>query len=140
MSEAEAGTVSIPAPGDGAECVGGAAPGPQSREAPAQGRRTDDDTAAIGGGGRFYCDVHRTRRNGEGFRITYTGDGVSFMQADCFGEIPAGPGDRVFVDTIPLQHTDGVIDLLRRGVEVYYLRRPTMVAKRRGGAQAFEDN
>ena len=51
MSEAEAGTAPIPAPGDGAECVGGAAPGPQSREAPAQGRRGEDNTAAIGGGG-----------------------------------------------------------------------------------------
>jgi len=79
----------------------------------------------------YYADVHRTRRNGEGFRITYTGDGVSFMQADCFGEIPAGPGDRVFVDTIPLQHTEGVIELLRRGVEVYYLRRLTLIARRR---------
>jgi len=79
----------------------------------------------------YYADVHRTRRNGEGFRITYTGDGVSFMQADCFGEIPAGPGDRVFVDTIPLQHTEGVIDLLRRGVEVYYLRRLTLISRRR---------
>mgnify|MGYP007015360510 FL=1 len=44
------------------------------------------------------------------------------------------------MDTLPLQHTDGAIGLLKRGVEVYYLRRPTMVAKRRGGAQAFEDN
>jgi len=50
--EAEAGAVSIPAPGDGAETVeGGAAPGPQSRETPAQGRRGEDNTAASPGGG-----------------------------------------------------------------------------------------
>jgi len=130
MSEAKESDP-IPAPGDGAECVGGAAPGPQSREAPAQGRRTDDDTAAIGGGGRFYCDVHRTRRNGEGFRITFTTDGVSFRHVDSFADVPAREGDALFVDTLPLQHTDGVIELLRRGVEVYYLRRLTLLAKRR---------
>jgi hypothetical protein len=37
----------------------------------------------------------------------------------------------VFVDTIPLQHTDGVIELLKRGVEVYYLRRLTIQKWRR---------
>jgi hypothetical protein len=37
----------------------------------------------------------------------------------------------VFVDTIPLQHTDGVIELLRRGVEVYYLRRLTIQKRKR---------
>jgi len=47
----EIGTAPIPAPGDGAERVGGAAPGPQSRETPAQGRRTEDCNAASFGGG-----------------------------------------------------------------------------------------
>jgi len=48
----EAGTVSIPAPGDGAECVGGAAPGPQSRETPGLvARRSEDNTAASNRGG-----------------------------------------------------------------------------------------
>jgi len=80
---------------------------------------------------RYYADVHRKARNGEGFRIAYTTDGVSFKHADSFDEVPAGPGDQLFVDTIPLSHTDGVLDLLRRGVEVYYLRRLTMIRKRR---------
>jgi len=111
--------------------LGGAAPGPQSREAPAQGRRGEDNTAAIGGGGRFYCDVHRTGKNGEGFRITFTTDGVSFKQVDSFADIPAREGDAVFVDTLPLHHTDGLLELLRRGVEVYYLRRLTLIARRR---------
>ncbi len=54
MSESGFGAALIPAPRDGAETVeGGAAPGPQSREAPAPDRRTGDDTAAIGGGGGF---------------------------------------------------------------------------------------
>ena len=79
----------------------------------------------------YYADVHRTRKNGEGFRITYTLDGLTFRHTDSFGEIPAEAGDRVFVDTIPLQHTDGVIELLRRGVEVYYLRRLTLIARKR---------
>ena len=125
------GTAPIPAPGDGAEGLGGAAPGPQSREAPAQGRRGEDNTAAIGGGGRFYCDVHRTGKNGEGFRITFTTDGVSFKQVDSFADIPAREGDAVFVDTLPLHHTDGLLELLRRGVEVYYLRRLTLISRKR---------
>jgi hypothetical protein len=36
------------------------------------------------------------------------------------------------VDTLPVQHTDGVIELLGRGVEVYYLRRLTLIEKVRG--------
>jgi hypothetical protein len=80
---------------------------------------------------RYYADVHRTRRNCEGFRITYTVDGVSFKHADDFDEVPAGPGDQLFVDTLPIQHADGVLELVRRGVEVYYLRRLTLIRKRR---------
>ena len=78
---------------------------------------------------KFYADVHRTKRNGEGFRITYTTDGTTFKHTDCFSEIPAGPGDKLFMDTLPPQHTDGAIELLRRGVEVYYLRRLTLIEK-----------
>jgi hypothetical protein len=78
---------------------------------------------------RYYADVHKTRKNGEGCRITYSTDGVTFRHVDVFAEIPAGPGDQVFVDTIPLIHTDGVIELLRRGVEVCYLRRLTLIKK-----------
>jgi hypothetical protein len=81
---------------------------------------------------RFYADVHRTKRNGEGYRITYTTDGITFKHIDSFGEIPAGPGDKLFMDTLPPQHTDGAIELLRRGVEVYYLRRLTLLKKVRG--------
>jgi len=79
----------------------------------------------------YYADVHRTRRNGEGFRITFTTDGVSFRHVDSFADVPAREGDAVFVDTLPLQHTDGVIELLRRGVEVYYLRRLTLISRKR---------
>jgi hypothetical protein len=78
---------------------------------------------------KFYADVHKTKKNGEGFRITYTTDGITFRHVDSFGEIPAGPGDKLFMDTIPPQHTDGSIELLRRGVEVYYLRRLTLIEK-----------
>jgi len=81
---------------------------------------------------KFYADVHKTKRNGEGFRITYTTDGTTFRHVDSLGEIPAGPGDKLFMDTIPPQHTDGAIELLRRGVEVYYLRRLTLLEKIRG--------
>jgi hypothetical protein len=81
---------------------------------------------------KFYADVYRTKRNGEGFRITYTTDGITFKHIDSFSEIPAGPGDKLFMDTIPPQHTDGAIKLLRKGVEVYYLRRLTLIEKVRG--------
>jgi hypothetical protein len=80
---------------------------------------------------KFYADVHRTKKNSERFRITYTTDGKAFRHVDSFGEIPAGPGDRLFMDTLPPQHTDGAIELLRRGVEVYYLRRLTLIEKMR---------
>jgi hypothetical protein len=80
---------------------------------------------------KFYADIHRTKKNGEGFRITYTTDGITFKHVDSFSEIPAGPGDKLFMDTIPPQHTDGAIELLRKGVEVYYLRRFTLIEKAR---------
>ncbi len=49
----EAGTASIPASKDGAEIVGGAAPGPQDREAPAYGRRSGAlEAVSVGGGVR----------------------------------------------------------------------------------------
>ena len=112
--------------GEGVIPQGQAAPGLMG-EAPFQG----SEKPSVGKGARIYCDVHRTRKNGEGFRITFTADGVTFRHVDSFLEIPANAGDRVFVDVLPLQHTDGVIELLRRGVEVYYLRRTTLIAKRR---------
>jgi hypothetical protein len=59
------------------------------------------------------------RRISERYRITYTIDGAAFKHVDGFGEVPAGPGDRLFMDTLPPQHTDGAIELLRKGVEVY---------------------
>ena len=78
---------------------------------------------------RLYADVHKTRRRGEGYRMTYSTDGITFKYVDSFSEFPAGPGDQVFVDTIPPSHTDGVMYLLRRGVEVCYLRRLTLIKK-----------
>jgi hypothetical protein len=69
---------------------------------------------------KFYADVHKTKKNKERYRITYTTDGITFKHIDSFSEIPAGPGEKLFMDTIPPQHTDGAIELLRRGVEVYY--------------------
>jgi len=80
---------------------------------------------------KFYADVHRTKKNNEKFRIIYTTDGTTFKHVDSFSEIPAGPGDKLFMDTIPPQHTDGAIELLRKGVEIYYLRRLTLFEKMR---------
>jgi hypothetical protein len=77
----------------------------------------------------FYADVHKTKKNKERYRITYTSDGTTFRHVDSLGEIPAGPGDKLFMDTLPVQHTDGTIELLGRVVEVYYLRRLTLLEK-----------
>jgi hypothetical protein len=63
---------------------------------------------------KFYADVHKTKKNSERFRITYTVDGTTFKHVDGFNEIPAKPGDQIFVDTIPPSHTDGLLELLRR--------------------------
>ncbi len=126
----EAGTAPIPAPRDGADGVGGAAPGSGCRETGSTAR-SGVFTAASGGGVRWFCDVHRTRKNKEGVRITYTVDGKSFGHADSFEDLPARAGDKVFVDSIPVQHTDAVLELLRLGVEVYYLRRLTLIARKR---------
>jgi hypothetical protein len=81
---------------------------------------------------KFYADVHRTKKNSERYRITYTVDGTTFKHVDGFNEIPAKPGDQIFMDTLPVQHTDGVIELLGRGVGVYYLRRLMLIEKIRG--------
>jgi len=118
--------VAAPAPGSlnntnsikGAE--GGGCPSPDKAHAP-EGK----------GVNRFFCDVHRRAKNGEGYRITFTTDGVTFKHVDGFAEIPVKAGDKVFADVVPLQHTDGVVELLRRGVELYYLRRLTLIKERR---------
>jgi hypothetical protein len=64
---------------------------------------------------KFYADVHKTKKNKERYRITYTSDGTAFKHTDCFGEVPAGPVDKLFIDTLPVQRTDGTIELLGRG-------------------------
>jgi len=83
------------------------------------------------GGVRYFCDVHRRTKNGEDYRITFTVNGITFKHVASFTDIPAKEGDSVVVDVLPLQHTDGVLELLKRGVEVYYLRRLTLIGKKR---------
>jgi hypothetical protein len=78
--------------GDGAGCL----PSPDKAQAP------------VGKGvNRFFCDVHRRARNGEGYRITFSVDGITFKHVDGFGDIPAKSGDKIYIDTLPLNHTDG---------------------------------
>jgi len=109
-------SVLVEGAGDGFGCL----PSPDKAQAP------------VGKGvNRFFCDVHRRARNGEGYRITFTTDGVTFKHVDGFAKIPVKAGDKVFADVIPLQHTDGAVELLRCGVELYYLRRLTLIKKRR---------
>jgi hypothetical protein len=102
--------------GDGFECL----PSPDKAQAPVEEE-----------GVRYFCDVHRKAKNGEGYRITFTTDGITFKHVDSFTDMPAREGDKIYIDTLPLQHTDGAIELLRRGVEFYCLRRLTLVGKKR---------
>jgi hypothetical protein len=87
-------------------------------EVPVGGEAIRGKDTERGGAGilKFYTDVYKTKKNGERYRITYTTDGITFKHIDGFGEIPAVPGDRLFMDTLPVQHTDGTIELLGRGV------------------------
>jgi hypothetical protein len=105
-------------------------PGPEGlgdgSGASAAGPAVGDKGEGAKRGKRFYCDVHR-KRDDSGYRITYTTDGENFRHVDSPSEVPVGPGDQVYVDTIPIIHTDGFIGLLRRGAEVYYLRRLSMI-------------
>jgi hypothetical protein len=126
-----------PAPGVN---QGGLLPGSEGEAAPSlQGRETleimgDKRTLPVEGKRvrKFFCDVHRRAKNGEGYRITYTTEGVAFKQVDSFTDIPAKEGDKIYIDTLPLNHTDDAIELLRRGVELYCLRRLTLIGKKRG--------
>jgi hypothetical protein len=121
--------VAAPAPGsmNSTNSIEGAGDGVGCLSSP------DKAQAPVGEGvRRFFCDVHRKAKNGEGYRITFTMDGITFRHVDSFTDIPAREGDKIYIDTLPLQHTDGAIGLLRRGVELYCLRRLTLVEKKRG--------
>ncbi|MEM0481586.1 MAG: hypothetical protein QXM16_01685 [Nitrososphaerota archaeon] len=61
----------------------------------------------------------------------YTMDGETFSKAKSIVEIPAEAGYELYVDTIPIELTDEFVELLRRGVRIFNLRRITIVAKRR---------
>jgi hypothetical protein len=93
---------------------------------------SDKAHASMGKGiRRFFCDVHRKAKNGDGYRITFTMDGITFRHVDSFTDIPAREGGKIYIDTLPLNHTDGAIELLIRGVELYCLRRLTLIEKKR---------
>jgi len=119
--------VAAPAPGslNNTSLVEGAGDGVRCLPSP------DKAHAPVGKEVRYFCDVHRKAKNGEGYRITFTTDGVTFKHVDGFAEIPVRAGDKVFVDVVPLQHTDGAVELLRCGVELYCLRRLTLIKERR---------
>ncbi|MEM0482845.1 MAG: hypothetical protein QXM16_08205 [Nitrososphaerota archaeon] len=93
---------------------------------------------AEGGGGgktKFYVDVHRLankdrkKKTDENYHI-YT-DGINFGKTTRVADIPAKAGDELYVDIIPVELTDEFVEVLRRGVKVLYLRRMTVLAKKR---------
>ncbi|MEM4407173.1 MAG: hypothetical protein QXI19_00360 [Candidatus Caldarchaeum sp.] len=82
-------------------------------------------------GRRFYADIHRLANKNRGGKTEenhhiYSVDGENFSKAAKITDVPAGAGDELFVDTIPVELTDGFIELLRRGVRVFYVRRLTL--------------
>ncbi|MEM2237768.1 MAG: hypothetical protein QXR26_03150 [Candidatus Caldarchaeum sp.] len=87
-------------------------------------------------GGRFFADIHRLaskkrgRKTEENFH-TYSTDGENFSRVRRITDIPAEHADELYVDVIPVELTDGFVELLRRGVRVFYLRRMTVMAEKR---------
>ncbi|MEM1965661.1 MAG: hypothetical protein QXH12_06060 [Candidatus Caldarchaeum sp.] len=87
-------------------------------------------------GGRFFADIHRLankkrgRKTEENFH-TYSIDGENFSRVRRITDIPAEADDELYVDTVPVELTDEFIELLKRGVRVLYLRRATVLAKKR---------
>jgi hypothetical protein len=85
---------------------------------------------------RFYVDVHRLankrRKNKteENYHV-YIVDGEAFGKASKIADIPAEAGDELYVDVIPIELTDEFVEVLRRGVRVYHLRRLTMLRQKR---------
>jgi len=83
--------------------------------------------------GRWFADIHRLankRRRSkteENYHI-YT-DGVEFGKAERLADIPIKAGCELYVDVVPVELTDQFIELLRRGVRVFYLRRLTLLKK-----------
>ncbi|MEM2225668.1 MAG: hypothetical protein QXI60_11235 [Thermofilaceae archaeon] len=87
-------------------------------------------------GRRFYADIHRlankkrSGKNDENYHI-YSVDGENFHKACKITDIPVEHGDELYVDTVPVELTDEFIEVLRRGVKVLYLRRMSVMAKKR---------
>ncbi|MEM2652178.1 MAG: hypothetical protein QXU87_08900, partial [Candidatus Caldarchaeum sp.] len=72
----------------------------------------------------------RGRKTEENFH-TYSTDGENFSRVRRITDIPAEHADELYVDVIPVELTDGFVELLRRGVRVFYLRRMTVMAEKR---------
>ncbi|GBC69461.1 hypothetical protein HRbin01_01159 [archaeon HR01] len=93
---------------------------------------------------RFYCDVHRlankSRKKTEENYHVYTTDGVEFGKAERIADIPAKSGDELYVDVIPVELTDEFIELLRRGVRVYRLRRLDQIPNYRNGVKSARND
>ncbi|MEM2484128.1 MAG: hypothetical protein QXR26_04310 [Candidatus Caldarchaeum sp.] len=80
---------------------------------------------------RFFADVHRLASKKRGRKTeenyhAYSIDGENFSRVRRITDIPAEAGDELYVDTVPVELTDGFIEVLRRGVRVFYLRRLTL--------------
>ena len=94
---------------------------------------------------RFFADVHRLADKGwkkkseENFHV-YTVDGLDFSIALRVTDIPAKAGDELYVDVTPVELTDDFIELLRRGVRVYRLRRLDKLPNYRNGVKSARND
>jgi len=126
MSEAEAGTVSIPAPGDGAECVGGAAPGPRGRETPAQGRRSEDRLPR--GGRVVFCDFGRSKI----YALAESGEQVEMFDSleDMVGKLRP---DMVIIDGLPGRLQKTAAEIVKTGIVFLRLKSLGQLSEERKG-------
>ncbi len=112
-SEEESGAAPIPAPRDGADGVGGAAPGPSCREAPACGRRSGAlEAVSVGGGVRVvFVDF------GKGKVYALSDDGNDVLTFKNFEEMVDRLGPRVIVvDSLPSNLQNTAAELARTGI------------------------
>mgnify|MGYP006977949356 CR=1 FL=1 len=111
------GTVSIPAPGDGAENgVGGAAPSPQSREAPGYEARSEGEARPRGG--RVFLDF------GGGGKIYALTEGVENVETfNSLEEVSEKLcPDTIVIDSLPGKFQKAAAELAKTGVTFLRLK------------------
>jgi len=139
MDEVETRTVPIPAPRDGAETVeGGAAPGPQSREAPGyMARRREACEAMSVGGGVVFADFGRSRV----YALTDGGDEVLVFK-DLVELAERLRPSMIVIDSLPRKLQNTATELARTGITFLKLKNLKKLSDERSnnGITKSDDN